>query len=290
LKWSYSMKYTLATLLALCLTGATHAQTLNISELFGFPCTPPLSSFCVDGAQPVALIQASDGNFYGVNQTSFAAHGTTVHPAGGTVFKITAGGQVTVLYTFQRNTTTGFFDQGSNPAALAEGTDGFLYGVAGTGGPTSASAGTVFKVSKSGTGFQVLQTFCTSCTTGGFPNNIIPGTDGNLYGTTTALGFFPSNGSCEGLGCGVFRPTPPGTYTVLHALNGTTDDSVPLGVSTLAGSVQSVLVAHAAFGEEIRSGTAAASFRWKPVDHVQRGWVLELRSGAGDQRNRQHCS
>ena len=225
------MKYTLATLLALCLTGAAHAQTLNITELFGFPCTPPLSSFCVDGAQPVALIQASDGNFYGVNQTSFAAHGTTVHPAGGTVFKITAAGQVTALYTFQRNTTTGFFDQGSNPAALAEGTDGFLYGVASTGGPTSASAGTVFKVSKSGSGFQVLQTFCTSCTTGGFPNNIIPGTDGNLYGTTTAGGFFPSNGSCEGLGCGVvFRLTPPGTYTVLHALNGTADDSVPLGV------------------------------------------------------------
>ncbi len=225
------MKLTLGALLAFCLAGAAHAQTLKITQLFAFPCTPPLSSFCADGAQPVGLIQASDGNFYGVNQTSFAAHGTTVHAAGGTVFKITASGQVTVLYTFLRNTNTGFYDQGSNPQSLAEGSDGFLYGVASIGGPTSASAGTIFKVSKSGTGFVVLQTFCTSCTTGGFPNSVVAGTDGNLYGTTTAGGFFPSNGSCEGLGCGVvFRLTPPGTYTVLHALNGTTDDSVPLGV------------------------------------------------------------
>lgn len=36
---------------------------------------------------------------------------------------------------------------------------------------------------------------------------------------------------CPSLGCGViFRLTPPGTYTVLHALNGTTDSSLPLGV------------------------------------------------------------
>ena len=77
----------------------------------------------------MALIQASDGNFYGVNQTSFAAHGTTVHPAGGTVFKITAAGQVTVLYTFQSKHYDRFLRPRQQSRRAAEGTDGFLYGV-----------------------------------------------------------------------------------------------------------------------------------------------------------------
>jgi hypothetical protein len=147
---------------------------------------------------------------------------------------MTEAGQLTVLYTFKTNPHTGFYDQGYFPAALVEGSDGFLYGVCSSGGPTSASAGTVFKLSKTGTGFQVLETFCTTCTTGGFPNSLVVGTDGNMYGTTTAGGFFHSSASagCQGVGCGVvFRLTPPGTYTVLHALNGTTESSIPLGVT-----------------------------------------------------------
>ena len=49
-----------------------------------------------------------------------------------------------------------------------------------------------------------------------------------MYGTTGYGGSFPY---CPRLGCGViFRLTPPGTYTVLHAFNGTTDSSLPLGV------------------------------------------------------------
>ena len=75
-----------------------------------------------------------------------------------------------MLYTF---TTNGFYDQGYDPTSLAEGTDGFLYGVNSAGGPNSASSGTIFKISKTGAGFQVLQTFCTSCTSGANRNSLV---------------------------------------------------------------------------------------------------------------------
>jgi len=195
------------------------AHGKSISQLFAFACS---SSNCPDGTKPNSVIQASDGNLYG----------TTDGPAGGGIFKLTESGQITVLYTFKTDPKTGFYDQGYSPAGLAEGTDGFLYGVNSAGGPNSASSGTIFKISKTGTGFQVLETFCTSCTTGSAPNSIVAATDGNMYGTTGYGGSFNSSSPyCPSLGCGViFRLTPPGTYTVLYALNGTTDSSLPLGV------------------------------------------------------------
>lgn len=201
----------------LCLSTVAYGQ--SISQLFAFACT---SSNCPDGTKPNSIIQASDGNLYG----------TTNGPAGGGIFKLTESGQVTVLYTFPRNATTGFYDQGYAPAGLAEGTDGFLYGVNSAGGPNSSSSGTVFKIRKTGTGFQVLETFCFSCTTGSAPNSIVAGADGNMYGTTGYGGSFNSSSPyCPSLGCGViFRLTPPGSYAVLHALNGTTESSLPLGV------------------------------------------------------------
>ena len=61
---------------------------------------------------------------------------------------------------------TGLYDQGYTPAGLAEGAVGSLYGGDSAGGPNSVSSRSIFEVSKAGTGFQVLQTFCTSCTTG----------------------------------------------------------------------------------------------------------------------------
>lgn len=212
---------------ALFLCTPSQAQSVTLSQLFAFPCQSTTPYFCVDGAKPVALIQASDGNFYGVTETSYASHSNTVHLAGGTIFKITPSGTLTVLYTFKQNTKTGYYDQGSIPNALAEGSDGYLYGTAGGGGPNAASAGTLFKIAKSGSGFQVIETYCTTCVTGGFPDNIVAGSDGNLYGTTSAGGTY----TCQGLGCGVvFKLTTTGTYTVLHSLNGTTDTQSPNGV------------------------------------------------------------
>ena len=209
------MKRILFLVLYLSLATAVHAQTFTISELFGFSCP---NSLCPDGSQPTALIQASDGNFYGVDSQ--------------TVYKITAAGQVTVLYTFQQDPKTGLYYQGYRPVILVEGSDGFLYGLNGFGGPNPDSAGTLFKISKTGTGFQVLQIFCTSCTTGSFPDNLTAGSDGNMYGTTEAGGLIAGVTVCQNLGCGVvFRVTPPGTFTVLHALDGVKEANYPLGVS-----------------------------------------------------------
>jgi uncharacterized repeat protein (TIGR03803 family) len=207
------MKRILFLILGLSLAAAAHAQTFTITELFGFSCP---NSLCPDGSQPTALIQASDGNFYGVDSQ--------------TVYEITAAGQVHVLYTFQQDQSTGLYDQGYRPVALVEGSDGFLYGLNGYGGPNPSSAGTLFKISKTGAGFQLLQVFCTNCTTGSFPVNLTAGSDGNMYGTTDAGGFISST-VCQNLGCGVvFRVTPPGTYTVLHALDGVKEANYPLGV------------------------------------------------------------
>lgn len=220
------MKLISVLLAGLCLSASAFGQSLTLNQLYAFSCVSSPPYFCANGAEPVALIQASDGNFYGVTQTSYASHSNTVHFAGGTIFKIAATGQFTLLYTFKQNTQTGFYDQGSIPNSLAEGSDGNLYGVAG-GGPNSASAGVLFKISKSGTGFKVIENYCTTCTTGAFPDNIIAASDGNLYGTTSAGG----NSPCQGLGCGVvFRLTTAGAYTVLYSFTGGKDTQAPLGV------------------------------------------------------------
>ena len=220
------MKNALRMLLGFCLITAAHAQTLTLKELFGFSCPSPFTA-CPDGKEPNALILSSDGNFYGAAELSNTATGGA---GGGNIFKMTPSGTLTVLYSFPENQTTGFFPNGDEPTSIAEGSDGLLYGVASIGGPTAASAGTLWRMHKDGTGFQVLQNYCTSCSNGGFPNYIMAASDGNLYGTTGYGGKFPGT-LCEDLGCGVaFRLTTGGVYTVLHAFNGTTETSYPVGI------------------------------------------------------------
>lgn len=222
------MNKTLSLLMGLCLAAAAHAQT-SIHELYGFTCGPMTTGyFCPQGAEPDAIIQASDGKLYGVTATSYAAHGTSVVAGGGTIFTITPAGQLTVLYTFPRDSKTGMFDNGGDPSSIAEGSDGLLYGVASDGGTTSASSGTLWRIHKDGTGFQVLERYCTTCTTGSFPNYILAAKDGNLYGTTG----YGGSSTCQGLGCGVvFRLTTGGAYTVLHSFNGTSDTQYPVGLT-----------------------------------------------------------
>jgi uncharacterized repeat protein (TIGR03803 family) len=160
-------------------------------------------SSCVDGAYPYqALIQATDGNFYG---TTNGGGGTNF---GGTVFKITPDGVLATLHTFcaQSGCPDGIYPQ----SALVEGTDGNFYGTtSGDGGRTSG--GTVFKITPSGT-LTTLYRFCaqTSCAHGNeLYAGLVQGSDGNFYGTTRF-------GGAQGWGT-VFKITPTGMLTTLHS-------------------------------------------------------------------------
>ena len=95
-----------------------------------------LHSFQVSsaGANPWgALVQASDGYFYGTTSSGGSNNS-------GTVFKISPNGALTTLYSF-----TGGND-GAVPTGLVQGSDGYFYGT--TSG--SMAAGTVFRVSTNG--------------------------------------------------------------------------------------------------------------------------------------------
>lgn len=118
--------------------------------------------------------------------------------------------------------------QGVNPlAGLALGTDGFLYGVSSAGG--SSGNGAVFKVSPAGA-ITVLHSFAGGASDGSHPEaTLVLGDDGNFYGTTL-------DGGANGVGT-VFRVTPTGKTTVLHAFaGGSNDGAQPSRGALVAGS------------------------------------------------------
>ncbi len=163
---------------------------------------------------------------------------------GGTIFSLTPAGKFTSLHTFTPGTKNNFAN-GASPVSLAEGSDGNLYGLAeagaiGWGNPSVNNGhgyGLVFRVSKTGSGFQVIHRFCSvmpncgdGANTEGFASTLLAGTDGNVYGLTGGGG---SNSGC-GFGgeyaCGtIFRITPStGIYEVVYNFtNATTAGGFP---------------------------------------------------------------
>jgi len=170
-----------------------------------------------DGSSPYgALVQGIDGNLYGTTEAG-GANGA------GTVFKMTTGGTVTAIYNF---CSLASCTDGANPnAGLVQDTDGNFYGTTfGDDNPTcgGSGCGTVFKITSGGT-LTTLHSFCalSSCLDGGNPTAaLVQGTDGNLYGTTSAFGK-----DLEGT---VFKITTSGKFTTLHTFSGT-DGNSPYG-------------------------------------------------------------
>ena len=111
-------------------------------------------SGCADGGYGVAygaegaLIQATDGNFYGTTSYGGNTSGGTL--GFGTIFKITPGGALTTLYTFC--TQSNCSDGAHSYAGLVQATNGTFYGTTATGGVNSCAkdggtCGTVFSLS-----------------------------------------------------------------------------------------------------------------------------------------------
>jgi uncharacterized repeat protein (TIGR03803 family) len=142
------------------------------SILYFFGGNQQFDGFLFDGAP--SLIQASDGNFYGMTDSG-GVNGR------GTVFKVTPGGVETVLYSFAGGSTDGAAPYGN----LIQASDGNLYGVTSAGG--ASNNGAVFRITSDGTE-TVLYSFAGGPTDGATPTNLLQARDGSLYGTTLAGG------------------------------------------------------------------------------------------------------
>src|SRR6266540_3936430 len=197
------------------LQGGGYGSAYRISATGSFTL---LHRFTVaDGINPEGgLIQASDGNFYGVTN-QYGPNG------GGTVFRLDRAGNLTVVHGFA-------FQDGYQPKArLLQAADGFLYGTRAGGGPVCN--GVVFRVALDGT-VSVLHTF--SGPDGRTPSGLVNGPDGLLYGA--ALG-----GGSAGDGT-LFRidpsvPLPVASVTVEP--NPMTNGSTATGTVTLTAPAPS---------------------------------------------------
>jgi uncharacterized repeat protein (TIGR03803 family) len=198
---------------------------------------------CADGNLPVAaLIQASDGNFYGTTGGDGVLNpgpcATATGVECGTVFKITPAGVLTTLHSFcsQPNCADGAFPV----AGLLQATNGDFYGTTTAAGPAPGTppygGGTVFKLTASGE-LTTLHTFCSQpdCLDGDYPTaSLMQAANGNLYGTTEGGG---ADGSGDILGRGtVFQITPAGRLTTLYSF--CSQAYCADGVNPLGGVIQ----------------------------------------------------
>lgn len=112
----------------------------TLTTLYGF-CSG--GSPCLDGKTPSAgLIQGSDGDLYGTTATGGANSSANAGAGGGTVFKITTGGQLTTVYSFCAQKSCA---DGRGPkAGLIQAADGSFIGATAGGGPHGD--GTVFRL------------------------------------------------------------------------------------------------------------------------------------------------
>jgi uncharacterized repeat protein (TIGR03803 family) len=184
------------------------------------PAPPPVELIRSIGGHPSAgLLRDKAGNFYGTTETGGAF-------SAGNVFKLAPDGTYTSVYDF-----TGGDDGGYPRSDLVSDASGNLYGTTLSGGelscrPWMPGCGVVFKVAPNGTE-TVLHTFLGG-TDGESPYaGVVMDANENLYGTTFQGG---GGGECFDIdGCGtVFKVTPDGVETILHAFAETNDGGYPL--------------------------------------------------------------
>jgi len=139
-----------------------------------------------DGSGPVGpLVQATNGNFYG---TTIQGGATSCSYGCGTIFKMTPGGTLTTLHSFDGT------DGSYLIAGLVQATNGEFYGTTEGGGANGD--GTVFEITPAGA-LTTLHSF------EGPPDGYLPAatllqaTNGKLYGTSIWGG-----AACSGVGCG----------------------------------------------------------------------------------------
>jgi uncharacterized repeat protein (TIGR03803 family) len=168
-----------------------------------------------DGNTPMAGLVNVNGVLYGTTMYG----GNNCGGAGcGAVYAITPAGLETIVYFFNGS------QDGANPQSRLIDWNGKLYGtttVGGAGG-SNAGSGTVFSVTPAGAE-KVLYSF-TGGGDGSYPVGALIHWHGDFYGITQMGG---GSAACS-LGCGtVFKVTPGGAETILHAFQGGSDGAAP---------------------------------------------------------------
>jgi uncharacterized repeat protein (TIGR03803 family) len=236
---------------------------------------------CVDGYGPdSALVLANDGNFYGT--TVFGGSQFS-----GVVFKITPAGKLTTLHSF---CTTVTCSDGALPyAGLVQAGNGNLYGTTYNGGANCSAGlvcGTIYEITRSGT-LTVLYSFCPQgiCSDGRGPlAGLVQATDGNFYGTTDI------GSECTGVCSSIFKITPSGTLTTIHAFceqqgcpNGTDPEATLLQAtngdlygSTFSGGDSNVLCAPGGCGALFGLSVGLGSFIKATPGFGKAGQVVDI--------------
>ena len=168
----------------------------------------------LDGGSPNALIQASDGFFYGSAATGGDMNNCP--PDGcGVLFRMDSTGHIAFRHFFHAS-------DGYLPTGLVLGKDGNFYGTTIAGGqPSGGGGGTFFRMNAAGK-LTVLHAFVggfACCDGGGPAAQPVEASDGNFYGTTGAGGAFRDADHPGGLGT-VYQLDPAsGALTILHSFN-----------------------------------------------------------------------
>ncbi|MEK8030345.1 choice-of-anchor tandem repeat GloVer-containing protein [Ideonella sp. DXS29W] len=149
------------------------------------------------GRWPQGQVLASDGKYYGV-----AAEGGDL--GGGTVYRMTPGGKVTLLHAFDPNSTSA----GNPHAPLLEAADGAFYGT--TNGIVNGPCGSLFRLTRAGE-FSVLHPFSHDPGNGCTPDamKLTQARDGSIYGVTEYGGAF-DRGT-------IYRWTRSGAWELLYS-------------------------------------------------------------------------
>jgi uncharacterized repeat protein (TIGR03803 family) len=156
-----------------------------------------------NGSSGTTLLQASDGNLYGVSEGGGSYQL-------GTVFRLTSAGELSAIASFDG--TNGAFAHGG----LIQGADGNLYGATDYGGSQiagsvfSSTYGTIYKVTTNGL---VTPLHSFNSTDGAYPfSKLTMATDGSFYGTTHQGGAYAKANDVR-LGT-IFRVTSNGDFTL----------------------------------------------------------------------------
>jgi uncharacterized repeat protein (TIGR03803 family) len=209
-----SITLVLTVWLGVAATPLAQAQAYKETVLHSFTGSP-------DGASSWAgLTQDQAGNLYGTTHDGG-------RPGQGTVFKVTANGKETVLYSF------GVYPDAAHPqAVLVRDAAGNLFGTTTYYGGAFLW-GAVFKVTKARKE-TVLYSF-SGGTDGGYPTGgVVQDAAGNLFGTTVDGG---EGSGCYYGGCGTaFKLNATGKETVLYSFTAGMD-----GASPAAGLVRDSL-------------------------------------------------